>query len=321
MTSRKVKIIATLSAICMLLPCLSACRKTDMATDSFIAMDTVVSVKISTEGVDAEKLFSECRSIVTEKYEAIFSAKRADSALSRYNADFGRDAPEELLGLLDKAISIAEKTNGAFDPALLELSTLWNVTGGGPVPSDDDVKEALNKSTLGNKSAKYDLGAIAKGYILQKICDFLQKEGVKYGTVSIGGNVGVFGEKPDHTKWQVGLRSPSDADAFAGIYSIEDGYISVSGDYERFFEENGVRYHHILDPKTGYPVNNGVHSVSVYCKDAALGDALSTALFVMGVQEGLAFYDRHIYEFEAVFLTDDGAVMTPGAEECFTLSE
>ena len=226
------------------------------------------------------------------------------------------------------AIDIAEATEGAYDPTVLSLTELWNVTDGGYLPTESEVNMAL--SCVGHKelslegdiivktsAVRVDLGGIAKGYALGRVVEMLSDE-APYGMVSFGGNIGVWGEKPGGGDWEIGIKDPFDTNKIIGKIVTDGGYVSVSGDYERYFEKDGKRYNHIFDPQTGYPVDNGLHSVTVYTEDAALGDALSTALFVMGYEKAMEFYNSGKYDFEALFITDDDILMTKGMEEIFT---
>ena len=155
------------------------------------------------------------------------------------------------------------------------------------------------------------------GWIVCKVVTMLSEK-APYGMISFGGNVGVWGQKPTGGAWEIGIKDPFDTEGVVGKIRTDGGFVSVSGDYERFFEVDGKKYHHIFDPKTGYPVDNGLRSVAVYTKDAALGDALSTALFVMGYDKAMEFYNSGIYDFEALFITDNEILMTKGMEEMFT---
>ena len=128
--------------------------------------------------------------------------------------------------------------------------------------------------------------------------------------------IGVFGQKADGTPFQIGIKDPHDTAAVIGYLYIPSGFVAVSGNYERFFREEGKLYHHILDPETGWPVDNGLSSVAVYAQNGSAADALSTALYVMGLEEGMAFYESGQVQFEAVFVTEDNRIIpTPGLLE------
>lgn len=310
--------------------CLSACgSKSGYLSRDIYAMSTVISVNIPKDTENADKLFSETQELIYS-LEELLSATNEESEISLFNqSEFGLQLNDETLSVITTALDVAENTNGAYDPTCLPLTELWDINNGGKFPKKDDIDIALKSVdfsllTIDNgiliKTApdvKIDLGGVAKGYALQKCVEKLSKD-TEYGMVSFGGNVGVWGKKPDSSKWEIGIKDPFNTSDVIGFFKIDDGYVSVSGDYERFFEKDGKKYHHIFDTESGYPADNGIHSVAVYTKDAALGDALSTALFVMGYDKAIRLYESKIYDFEALFVTDEGLFMTEGAKEIFT---
>jgi len=329
---RTLRILCTLF---LLLSLLSGCGKgVDSKEYSFFAMDTLITVRLCTEKTDGsslreeelESLFSRAETIVTD-LEKTLSRTRPDSDTYALNKSENGCifASSVLTALLSESLRIAEETDGAFSPALGLLTDLWNINKGGPRPSDADIRSALIQSdhrTLtvsGNSVAKHspdvqiDLGGIAKGYAVEQLCAALSESDCAWGLVSIGGNVGVFGAKSDGTPFKIGITDPENTSSTAGYWLIEAGTIAVSGDYERFFEEDGVRYHHILDPSTGMPADSGIRSTAVFSQDGALADALSTALFVMGTEKAFTYYNEHPGTFEAVLITDNNEIyLTPG---------
>lgn len=309
---------------------LSSCQnQEEYYTREIYAMDTVVGISIPSTVSKAEKYCNDAVYYINE-LEGELSATNSESALTKLNNTAEAMVLEgSLLEVVGYAVDIAQKTDGAFDPTCYALTDLWKVSNGGYLPTENEVSMALSyvgykyinieNDTVSKTSAvRMDLGGIAKGYALGKTVEMLS-ENVSYGMISFGGNVGVWGDKPDGTKWEVGIKDPENTEKVVGrvILPKNGGFVSVSGDYERYFENDGKRYHHIFDPKTGYPVENGIHSVAVYSKDSTVGDALSTALFVMGYDKAVSFYESGEYEFEALFVTDDGIKMTKGMEEMF----
>lgn len=292
-------------------------------------MSTVISVKIPKDTANVDTLLKNTEELIYS-LETLLSATNENSEISLFNqADSELALSDDTLKVIRTALDVAANTGGAYNPACLPLTELWDISGGGYLPTEEEIATALSKTdhSLLNVSnnilskseheIRIDLGGVAKGYALEKCVDYLRDK-CEYGMISFGGNVGVWGTKPDSSKWEIGVKDPFDTSKTVGYFSIDQGYISVSGDYERFFEKDGVRYHHIFDTETGRPANNGIHSVAVYTKDGALGDALSTALFVMGYEDAVALYQSEIYNFEALFVTDDGILMTEGAKELFT---
>ena len=164
-----------------------------------------------------------------------------------------------------------------------------------------------------------DLGAVAKGFAAEEAEEALRAAGVERATIDLGGNVTVIGTRPDGDPWRVAVKDPRNTDGYLCILELEDVTLSTSGGYERYFEEDGVRYHHIIDPKTGYPADSGLLSVTVVTANHVLADALSTALFVAGPEEALDFW-RSRDDFELVLCTDDDRIIvTQGLEDAFQL--
>ncbi len=278
---------------------------------NLFAMDTYVTLRLAAKDANGDALSAEYLSSVADQCATLLaeidlaiSCHNENSDVSALNRDVSvlLSANETLLSLLDTSAVLYEITDGAYDYSLGALTELWNVTGGGPVPSAEEIAEALShcgtdklikNGTSIEKSdvyAKLDFGGIGKGLAAQTLLEYLSSTDVPYGIVSIGGNIGVFGKKAGYDDYKIGIRNPADTSAVVGYLYIPSGFISVSGSYERYFEENGKIYHHILDPKTGYPVENGIKSVAVFSTNGTTADALSTALFVLGTEKSLALY-------------------------------
>ncbi|MBQ3182509.1 MAG: FAD:protein FMN transferase [Clostridia bacterium] len=315
--------------ICVLM-LFTACaeNENEYYTREIYSMNTVINVNVAPDVKNIEGICNEAVYYIYE-LEAKLSANVKDSAVSKFNSTSEPfKAEEEFLNVMHYAIDIANATEGAYDPTVLPLTRLWNVTEGGYLPTDSEVAMARSNvdhtvlsieadAIIKSTAVCVDLGGIAKGYALGKVVRTLSED-VPYGMVSFGGNVGVWGEKPEGGPWEIGIKNPFNPEGIVGKIITDGGYVSVSGDYERYFEVAGKRYHHIFDPKTGYPADSGLHSVAVYTTDAAIGDALSTALFVMGYDKAIEFYDSGLYDFEALFITDNDLLMTKGMEEMFT---
>lgn len=279
-------------------------RASEPVHRTVFCMDTVMDLQVW--GKDAEDSILQITETLTAM-ERTWSATEPDSLLSRLNRGENVELSQEQVQLLEKIEALSKRTGGAFDPHMRALSEAWGFYGEEHhVPAPEDIDAALSQS-------QWDLGAALKGYAGQECAALLSERNVERAMLVLGGNVQTYGEKPDGSPWQIGIQNPDGGDNL-GILSVT-GTASVvtSGDYQRYFEENGVRYHHILDPKTGYPADSGLRSVTVICRDGLTADCLSTALFVMGLEDGGAFW-RESDDFEAVFVTADGAVYaTEGA--------
>ncbi len=302
------RIFALLLVLAML--CLSGCGKP--VTAQGFAMDTVVSLTLyGASEADAENVLALC-----EAYEALFSRTQADSDLSRLAAGEAFAPSAHTLRLVALARHWAEVTDGAFDPALGAVTELWDFTSGaGTVPPETEIHAALAQSGWENialsdtaitlaPGAKLDLGGIAKGYIADRMGEALREEGIESGLVNLGGDVLCIGEKPDGSGFAIGIQDPfGDTGEPILILHVRDAAVVTSGNYQRYFEQDGVRYHHILNPETGYPVQSGLASVTVITASAADADAIATACMVLGLEQGMALVES-LEGVWAVFITE-----------------
>lgn len=251
-----------------------------------------------------------------------------------YNLNLGveQTVSTELYELIERSVQISESTGGAFDVTVGSIMSLWDFKSeNAKVPDSESIKNALASSGYGKlklqngqiilNSVSVDLGGIAKGYIAQKCVEYLHGQNINTGFISFGGNIALVGPKTNGKKWNIALKDPLNTDKTVGQLKADSGYISVSGDYERYFELDGKRYHHIIDPQSGMPTDNGIASVMVYSNDGALADALSTALFVMGLEQSLEFYEKNVFDYEAIIITKDRYIyVSDGLEDVFTIT-
>lgn len=281
-------------------------KKSDPAQMTTFCMNTVMEItvwgkdqdtglgQILTKLQDLERTWS-----VTEENSVL-------SNLNRGNPLFKLDPVQS--ALLGNVEAISARTGGAFHPKMRLLSETWGFYNEQHrVPSPEEIAAAM-------ETPQWDLGGAMKGYAGQVCADLLTELDIDRALLNLGGNIQTYGSKPDGTPWQVAVQNPNFADDYIGILAVT-GTVSVvtSGDYQRYFEADGVKYHHILDPETGYPADSGLSSVTVICRDGLTADCLSTALFVMGLEEASQFW-RESEDFEAVFVTSDGSVYaTEGA--------
>lgn len=311
------------------------------------AMGTVIqqTIFVTGKGTEAEDILT----LIRKLDEETLSWRLETAELCQVNQYAGSgkwlELSEELSGTLEKCLELTEKSGGAFDVALGPAARLWDIdswaagerTGSFRVPEAKALELALaqcgsDRLTLqflpGEKSAilsmeegaSIDLGAVGKGMALDEIFRYLEKDDRVMGAVvSVGGSVLTYGEKPDGTAWRIGIANPQDPSMNMGVLTLTgQWYISTSGDYERYVESGGVRYHHILNPTTGYPADSGLCSVTVLAKNGLLSDGLSTACFVLGRERGMKLAQQ--YGAEALFVEKNGGIfMTPGMEALFQL--
>lgn len=328
-----------IAALCL---CLTGCGKqTTEATAQIFAMDTVMEVAAYGEHAEQAVKSTEKR---IEELENRLSRTKADSLVSGLNRDGSiRHLTYDYWNLIARAKEYRGATNGAFDITIAPVMDAWGFTGDSfRVPEQSELDELLKyvnsdeiqiqeepaySVTLGEGQA-IDLGGIAKGYTSDLVEQTFRANGIESGKISLGGNVFVLGGKPDGSDWRVGIKDPRNESGLAAILSLRDAYAITSGGYERYFEENGKTYHHIIDPSTGYPADSGLLSVTVVAADngpdwagagnGAMCDAFSTALFVMGEEQALDFWRNGGYDFDLVLVTEDGrVVITAGLADRF----
>lgn len=317
----------------VLLFCLTGCSPQDnqVLSKELDAMDTTMT--LSAYGAQADTaLEAACAEI--ERLDALFSISTQNSDIWTLNHQKSATLSKDTATLLARAVEISAETDGAFDPTIAPLMEAWGFTTKAyRVPPAETIQSLLANvdataiqvdangqcNLLPNTSV--DLGAIAKGYTADRIIALLKSNHIEHALISLGGNVQTLGSKPDGSPWRIGIQDPVHPNALIATLEVHDRAVVTSGGYLRYFEENGVRYHHILDPATGYPANSGLLSVTIVSKDGTLADALSTALFVMGEQKAIDYWHQHPNEFDCILVTDDGRVLTtPNTASALTLS-
>ena len=304
---------------------------------SSIKLNTAIQITIYDS--QDKSLLDDCLALC-DRYELIFSRTNEKSELYKLNhrkdtsdkdpnAD-GQTTPypvsgtadtwhisEDLASLLSQGLSITRESDGAFDIAIAPLTSLWDFTAEDPkVPDDAAIQKALplcssdgvtidgQDITLPSDDIQFDVGAIAKGYIADRMKDFLVKKGVNSAIINLGGNVLCIGSKPDGTPFKVGIQKPfADRNETEAVMDITGKSVVSSGIYERCFKQGGKLYHHILNPQTGYPYDNGLISVTIISDQSVDGDALSTTCFALGLEDGLKFAEKK--GVQAVFITED----------------
>lgn len=301
------------------------------AVRDVFAMDTYMTVKAYGSNGDAA-----VDAAVDEinRLDALLSTGKKDSEIGQINANNGGQLSEDGAVLMERSLELYKSTNGAFDVAIYPVMKTWGFTDGNyQVPDADTLKATLElvdpslidydkeTSTVSFKKdgVQIDFGGIAKGYTSSRIMDIYREKGVTSGLVNLGGNAQVFGTKPDGSLWRVAVQSPDSEDEYLGVLETKDKAIITSGGYERYFEKDGVTYHHIIDPSTGYPADNGLISVTIVSADGTLADGLSTSLFVMGKDKATDYWKAHSDEFDMILLTDDEKLyVSEGIKDSFT---
>lgn len=295
---------------------------------TFFAMDTVMTLELYGDKATLEAAKEEIL-----RLDSLFSIGKEASDVSRLNIHGEAEIAPETAEVLAYGQEISQATGGALELTIAPLVDCWGwYDGNTAVPDAAALSQALslvdgggltlndNQASLSRSGMAVDLGCIAKGYTASHVAQMLSERGVSSALINLGGNVQTLGTKPDGSDWVIGIADASDPAAYLGTLSVSDCAVVTSGDYQRYFEEDGRRYHHILDPKTGYPTDNGLHSVTVVCDDGTLADGLSTALFVMGLSQAEAFWRSGVYEFEAVFQADEGLFVTAGLADSIQTS-
>jgi len=342
---RHVQVLMIL-CICLLFSALG-CRPgnpdDDKTTITRLLMDTRVDLTLY--GIDkktSERIAGEVFAEM-ERLESILSRTVAASDLDRVNRAAGEewvDVSPELFFVLSKALEFAELSGGAFDPTVAPLLELWGFGTAHPrVPSGEELQKVLplidyrlveldeDRSAvfLPLKGMKLDLGGIAKGFIIDRGIEVVRKFDVQASFLNAGGDIRIYGEKPSGERWTVGIQDPnvngkgSDRTYIAALRLEGEGSVVTSGDYQRFFEENGKKYHHILNPADGKPARQ-LTSVTIVAGDALTADALSTAVFVLGREKGLSLL-KHFPGVDGVIVDQEGKVhYSPGLEDKIQLN-
>ena len=267
------------------------------------------------------------------RLDELLSTGKEESEIFRLNQDGEGTLSEESAYLYERSLEVNELTDGAFDPMIYPLMQAWGFTTHEyAVPAPEELAGLLELVDLSAVSysdkdhhisfeknkMEIDFGGIAKGYTSARVVSILKEQGINHAVISLGGNVQVLGTKPDGSLWKVAIRDPENVSGFIGVVQVSDKAVITSGGYERYFEENGKVYHHILDPKTGYPAETGLLSVTIVSEDGTLADGLSTALYVMGLESAETLWRENRDLFEAVFVTDSGKLyITEGLEKEF----
>lgn len=306
---------------------LTGCGLQAASYDSYIDrtsfyFDTVINIRIY--GSKDESILDGCMELAA-KYDSLLSSQKEGSDIWNINHSGGSSVAvsQDTICLLNEALNYADLSEGAFNPALGSVISLWDFTSEEEkehvVPDSSSIIDALKHTdykaivideaastvTLTDQGVQIDLGAIAKGFIADKIKEHLVSQNVNSAIINLGGNALLVGAKPDDTAFTVGVEKPfSSSGDYITTITATDKSVVTSGVYERYFELDGTIYHHLLDPKTGYPVQNSLYSVTIVSDRSVDGDALSTACFVLGPEKGMELIES-LDGIEAAFVFDD----------------
>ena len=324
---------AFLLAVLFVLTAVSSCGFSQQKVSrSGFYFDTIITITLY--GTANEGYIDKCFELA-KNYERKFSNTIASSEISRINSNAGSyvEVSDETLELIQAGIRYGEISGGRFDITVGRLSELWNFSriaeslesedneaDASVLPDPKDVKSAAkhvdytavklkgSKVKLTDKNAMLDLGGIAKGYIADRMREYLRGEGITSGIINLGGNVLTLGEKADGSSYTIGIQKPfAPSGTSLGTLSVADASVVSSGIYERYYRLDGTLYHHILDTGTGYPVENNLYQVTIISSSSMDGDALSTTCFALGLEDGMKLVED-TDGVEAIFVTDDGEV-------------
>ncbi|MER0122785.1 FAD:protein FMN transferase [Streptococcus sp. ZJ93] len=326
---------------------LVACQNKQVVKDSLpviekplIRTETLLHtvVQISIYHKDQEEAMEAGLAYVKEM-ERLLSTNLEGSDVYRINHAAGKEAVKvdpRTFELIERALKTSEESQGRFDISIGVVNNLWKIgSEDARKPSDAEIKEALpyinykdvqldkkNQTVAVKNGMVLELGAISKGYIADGLKKLFAEKGITTAIINLGGNVVVMGTSPAHKEgWKVGVQDPDQVrGTVVGSVYVVDGSVVTSGIYERYLEVDGVIYHHILDPATGYPVENAISGVTVFTKTSTQGDALSTTLFLLGIDKGMEFIDQ-LDDVEAIFIDKDrGVHVSKGLKERFELN-
>ena len=322
--------------LCSLL--LAGCGQQSVSADAepqsidLFAMDTTMT--LTAYGDHAEDALAGAKSEI-ERLDALLSISSESGDIYALNRDHKADFQKDSLALLNRALEVSASTDGIFDCTIEPVMEAWGFTTQNyRVPKENALNELLSHvdyrqvqvdgSTVSiPDDVQIDLGGIAKGFTSDRMMQVFADSGVTSGIISLGGNVQALGCKPDGSRWRVAVQDPENSEDNFAVVEIEDEAVITSGGYQRYFEQNGTTYHHIIDPRTGYPADSGVISSTIISHDGTLADGLSTSLFIMGVDDALDYWRAHSDEFDAILMDENGTVyVTDGiADRCSLLED
>ncbi len=294
-------------------------KRYDFSEKNTVAMGTIVSQKVY--GDYSAKHIEKITALINGLDDEI-SWREEDSAVAKLNDGHTVVSPD-VGAIVSKCRDVSKDSDGVFDITVGGIVKLWSIGEEGQrIPSEDEIKKELkdvdyskvyvggNTVTL-ERGIEIDLGAVGKGAACDNVMLYLKASDIKGAVVSVGGSIVAYGEyNKKGDKWKIAVKHPRNENEYLGILSLSEGFVSTSGDYERYFEQDGKRYHHIIDATTGYPSDSGLISVTVVCDSGILSDALSTACFILGYDKSLPLLEK--YGASAIFVSEDMKISTVG---------
>jgi FAD:protein FMN transferase len=314
----------------------TGCSNKEPISRETYMMGTIIQFKVY--GKNGEKAVDEAITKINE-IENKMSVNISASEINKINMNAGiaeTKVSEETFSVVEKAVEYSKLTEGAFDATIEPIVKLWGIgTERARVPMQQEISQALElinykdisfdnnnlSIKLNKKNQAIDLGGIAKGYAADEINKIFTQNHIENAFVSLGGNVFVKGNKINDKKWNIGIQDPfKERNEYIGIVSVSNKSVVTSGNYERYFIKDGIRYHHIFDPSTGYPSENGVVSVTIISDQSIDGDALSTSMYILGAEKGTNLIEK-LEGIDAIFVTKDKKIyVTSGISQDFKLT-
>ena len=331
---KRIAVAVAIAILCISFPSFaSSAEELESETRNLFAMDTYMTLtaygEYAKDALDAAE--EEIR-----RLDELLSTGNENSEIYKLNQAGSAVLSEDSAYLMTRSLEVNEMTGGAFNPLIYPLMEAWGFTDKNyQVPDTDTIRNLLPLLDLSlvtfdretgdlrfeKEGMKIDFGGIAKGYASSRVIGIFEDCGVEHAVISLGGNVQVLGVKPNGNLWKIAIVDPYDESAYIGILQTADNAVVTSGGYERNFEQDGIVYHHILDPESGCPADHGLVSVSVITDDGTLADGLSTSIFIMGLEASIDLWRQYSDLFEMVLLTDDNTVyVTEGIGDQFTSS-
>lgn len=334
------KALLCLSLIFLLTGCTKKAEEQQQAQEpikrSEMLMGTVISVTLydSTDETILDKVFNKVKEL-----ESIFSINEAGTEVDKINDNAGIEpvkVSDDTIAVVNEGLHYSELSHGKFDITIGPLVKLWDIPNATEIPTQEEIETVIpltnykdvtvdktNKTVyLTKPGMMLDLGGIAKGYSADVISQMLTAEGIKSAIIDLGGNIFAHGEKVTGDSWKIGIQNPfSTRGEIVGAITVKNKSIVTSGVYERYIEVDGVKYHHILNPETGYPYENNIAGITIISDKSSTGDALSTSVFALGVEEGTKFVES-LNGVDAIFVTKNNEIyLTSGIKEIFDLRD